>query len=114
MPSYSDFIAEFPEFDGYTPATEALVTRCLTNAAAQCNATVWGDMRDQGVLHLAAHMVLQRSQSLGTPGVIVAEKLRNRSVNYAVVAGGDPLASTAYGAEYLRLRGMLDTTPIVV
>lgn len=50
----SEFKVEFPEFAN---APDALVTAKLADAAAQVNATTWGDLTDRGVKYLAARLL---------------------------------------------------------
>jgi hypothetical protein len=56
--SVSDFVAFFPEFkrDGDTDHT-ARIQSCLGYATQRTPATKWGDLQDQGVLYLAAHLM---------------------------------------------------------
>lgn len=49
------FLAEFPEFD--LDGTNLVVVQAKIDAAyLRTNATVWGDMRDEGAKYLAAHL----------------------------------------------------------
>lgn len=49
-----DFVARFPE---YTGAPTPLVERCIAEAERRTSAAVWGDLEDDGVRYLAAHLL---------------------------------------------------------
>lgn len=54
--SAADFTTggRFPEFALAPPST---VAACIAEAEARTPAEVWGSLRDQGVLYLAAHLL---------------------------------------------------------
>jgi len=50
----SEFLVRFPEFRN---ADHSLIDAKLIEARAQIGASVWGDLYDQGVGYLAAHLL---------------------------------------------------------
>lgn len=78
--SAADFVARFPEFTG---AGTPLVERCIAEAERRTSDVVWGDLRDDGVRYLAAHLLAcspnakdMRIKSDPTDSIYRAERMR--------------------------------------
>lgn len=86
-----------PEFAGAANASD------VVTLAEQRVGVAFGEVRDQAVAHLAAHM-LTTAQRGGSSGPVTSERVGDLAQSYAVQAGGTGLDSTAYGKEFLRLK----------
>jgi hypothetical protein len=105
----ADMKAEFAK--DFAAEDNSVLQRAIDRAARQIG-DAWGDLADDGTLYLAAHLrSVAKGGSSGTAGPVQSKKVGELSVTYSVqmtpLTEG-PLASTAYGREYLR---MLYTLP---
>lgn len=112
----------------YATEDPAVLVAFLSDAALQMAAPVWGRIFELGAANLAAHMLTLRDRSLATAGdgsgmaaVGGPNSIRTGglSINFGAVgaatASGSEVAlrTTPYGLEFLRLRSLLLTTPVV-
>lgn len=87
------FLSRFPEFANQEAD---VVAGALAEAQRFCDSDVWGDMHDDGVNYLTAHLLATRIEAIG------------RQVG-AIPNGSSSLgfAGTAYGATYNALQRSL-------
>lgn len=57
------FRAEFPEFGDYDVTPDALIQAKLTAAFLRTPLDIWGDLQDDGVKYLAAHLLALSPQA---------------------------------------------------
>lgn len=77
-------------------------------AEEQTDATAWGGLYNQGVALLVCHWLELDGRSASAVGAVQSEKEGQLSRAYGGVnTSDDALASTVYGAEYLRLRRVI-------
>jgi hypothetical protein len=112
----------FPEFSSVDAAR---IAAFIGIAQVSMNAGVWGTAYDAGLAYLTAHLLKKSGPGGGvqggnsTAGPLTQERVGELSRSYGSVdlgsmSQGDALlASTAYGIEYLRLRKLIPTTPMV-
>lgn len=112
----------FPEFAAVNPTR---IAAFIGMAQASVNAGVWGTSYDAGLSYLTAHLLKKSGPGGGvqggtsTAGTVTQEKVGELSRSYSTVDLGPTSASdallttTAYGVEYLRLRRLIPTTPMV-
>lgn len=105
-----------PEFE--TADTDALarVDRFINRAAGEVNRAAWGCKADEATALLAAHRLTMRARPGNAAGAVTMERTADRQRNFAVPASGagDILASTSYGAEFVRLRKTIVIGPQVL
>jgi hypothetical protein len=77
----------------------------------QVSDEAWGTLADTGRCYLAAHLATVGSRSGGAAGSITSEAIGPMSRSYGFIAQlGAALGTTAYGAEYRRLLGLLPSS----
>ena len=99
-----------PEFAG---KTDEEIQFFIDIAVLSCDEIIWGDFYNPGVCYLTAHLLTRSANGGSAAGPVQSEKVGDLSRTYAVSSGGNALGSTAYGAEYLRLRSTLALSPVV-
>ena len=82
-------------FEEFATASDDLVDACLTDAAGQMNADVWGDLYDQGVALRAAHILALSPFGMGLQLAVRRVPERNDTSD---------VGSTVYEEQWLRLR----------
>tara|TARA_X000000950_G_scaffold53048_1_gene62812 strand:- start:572 stop:901 length:330 start_codon:yes stop_codon:yes gene_type:complete len=95
--SVTTFLSRFPEFENLETY---VVTATIEEAERQNDATVWGDLHDDAVNYMTAHLLSSRTQAIGQQ-IGVSPNVR---VQRYVGVSGYTLADTTYGATYLYLR----------
>ncbi len=112
----------FPEFAAVDPSR---ITAFLGIAQTSMNVAVWGNAYDPGLAYLTAHLLKKSGPGGGvqggtsTAGPLTQERVGELSRSYGAVDLGSAsaadalLATTSYGMEYLRLRRLIPTTPMV-
>jgi len=60
--SATTFLTRFPEFGNIEIG---VVTATVAEANRQCDVDVWGELHDDGVNYLTAHMLALRTQAIG-------------------------------------------------
>lgn len=88
------FVARFPEF---TNIETAVVTATIAEAGRQCDSDVWGDVHDDAINYLTAHLLAMRTQAIGQ---------QIGAVSGGVVAPYS-LNATTYGSAYSFLQESL-------
>jgi hypothetical protein len=90
--SVADFVAYFPEFKGDgSVTTNARLQSYINHAVLRTPSDVWGDLVDQGVLYLAAHLLAispyginaKLGNAAGNSVYGVERSRLNRTVSYA-------------------------------
>ncbi len=112
----------FPEFSAVNPSR---ISAFIGIAQNSLNSNVWGTAYDAGLAYLTAHLLKKSGPGGGvqggtsTAGPITQERVGELSRSYGTVDVGSNssadalLATTSYGLEYLRLRRLIPTTPMV-
>ncbi len=112
----------FPEFAAVDPSR---ITAFIGIAQTSMSAGVWGNAYDSGLAYLTAHLLKKSGPGGGvqggtsTAGPLTQEKVGELQRTYGTVdlgpmsASDSLLTTTAYGMEYLRLRRLIPTTPMV-
>jgi hypothetical protein len=87
----ASFLAEFEEFDPGDSSRDVLVQAKIDAASLRTNAEVWGDMRDEGIKHLAAHLLAlspyARELKLANNDGETIYLAQRRAMEMAVVSG---------------------------
>lgn len=114
-----------PQFAGEATAT---LEAYLGDAALQLAPTVWGVLFEQATAQLAAHLMTLRDRAQATAGDgsgmvpaggVTSVRTGGLGLTFGAVgaatagAGEAALRTTPYGLEFLRLRSLVLTTPIV-
>jgi hypothetical protein len=114
--------ALFPEFSG---VDNTRITAFIGIAKTSMSEVVWGEAYDSGLAYLTAHLLKKSGPGGGvqggssTAGPLTQERVGELSRSYGTVDSGSIsqgdalLTSTSYGVEYLRLRKLIPTTPMV-
>lgn len=99
---------------------DAVVDFHLSIAASRVGAGAFGDLYEQGVLYLAAHLLTLRDRGMGgtaAGGALASVKTGDLSVGFAGVmgsGGGDEsLHTTTYGREFLAIRTQAVAGPYI-
>jgi hypothetical protein len=112
----------FPEFSAVDPSR---ISAFIGIAQTSLSANVWGTAYDAGLAYLTAHLLKKSGPGGGvqggssTAGAITQERVGELSRSYGTVDLGPTsaadalLTTTSYGVEYLRLRRLIPTTPMV-
>jgi hypothetical protein len=101
--TWDDVVAVAPELSA-TP--EESQTALLGYATAQVEPTVWGDLTNNGIVYLAAHLATLARLRGG--GMVTSERVGALARTYQTSKAGDgALELTSYGAEYRRLLKLL-------
>lgn len=105
--------ALFPEFSAQS---DQRVQSFLDMATRRVDTGVFGTLFDDAVSFLTAHMLTKAILTQSGGGLIVTtEKVGDLERSYAQHgAGATGYASTAYGAEFLKLRRAVTPSPMVV
>ena len=94
-------VVRFPEFGNLETA---VVMATIAEALRQCDADVWGDLHDDAVNFLTAHMLSLRTQAIGQQIGAVSSG----------PSTGDGFMATNYGYVYqLMQQGLSSTTGFV-
>ena len=112
----------FPEFSA---VSDTRIENFIEIASLSLSEKVWGSSYGTGLSYLTAHLLKRAGAGGGVqggssnPGVVTSEKVGELQRSYALpnFSGGSAedslLATTSYGAEYLRLRRQILVTPMV-
>jgi hypothetical protein len=104
----------FPEFGS---EQDSRVNLFISIAALSVDSSVWDTLTDPATGYLTAHLLaMSKRGASGGSGPVTSEKVGDLARGYGQLSilGSEELASTAYGIEFLRLRRMLVTSPLVV
>ena len=120
----ADIKLRFRQFAGTDNDTIDLF---IADASQSVNRRVWGNKADLGIIYLTAHMLATSptadAEATGIdPGVVQSEKVGDMQTNYATSpaaqtttgTSSEDLSSTKYGRTFVRLRGEILTSPIVL
>jgi len=112
--SPSAFRIRYPAFDaGAYP--DPVVQLALDDLVLEMNATQWGALYTRGAYALCAHLLTVSVAGASPIGGIQSRSIGDVSVTFAPGASAlDEMGSTQYGAEYVRLRGMISGGAVVV
>lgn len=103
----------FPEFES---EPDSRISILISIASKSVSEGVWGDLTDPATGYLTAHLLaMSKRGASGGSGPVTMEKVGELSRGYGQLSvdGNAELASTVYGAEYLRLRRMILVTPMI-
>lgn len=93
IPTSSDFLGRFPEFE---ETTLSIVEGAIAEAGRATSDTQWGEVHTEAVSYLAAHILSIRVMQVGLQvGSSAGQPL------------GTGFTASLYGQEYERLRGTL-------
>ena len=101
--------SEFAECDRHQ------IERALLQASKECPATIYGNLHQEAIAHLAAHRIaMQYFQTGAIAGAAVeAAKGGSPSLPKAGSSSAENLSSTSYGQEVLRIRQTLPLSGFV-
>jgi hypothetical protein len=106
--SWTDVVAIGPELVNVPTATQ---TAILAIVARQVDPCVWGDLANDGMAYLAAHLASIR----GNSGLVTSESLGQMSRSYSLPPGiKGSFALSTYGAEYYRLLRIATCVAVLV
>lgn len=87
---------------------DATVTAAIEEAGRRVSSTAWGDLADDGVRYLAAHILAQDiAGSAASPGPLVSRSLDGASATYAVAGMATETGGTAYGRRFQELHALI-------
>ena len=101
----SKFLATYDEFRSLE---ESKVSAALTQAQAYCS-TCWGELREQGVFLVAAHILTTRWLQVGTVASFAVVQAKGSQANNPMIAD-KWFTTTTYGQQYLELRQAIPVT----
>jgi hypothetical protein len=98
----------------FASLSDATVTAAIEEAGRRVSSTAWGDLADDGVRYLAAHILAQDlAGSAAAPGPLVSRSLDGASANYAVKdAGSTETGGTPYGRRFQELHSLIFATRV--
>lgn len=110
--SVEDFCLRFLEL---AKCDRHQVERALLQASKECPATIYGNLHQEAIAHLAAHRIaMQYFQSGAIAGAAVeAAKGGSPSLPKTGSGSAENLSSTSYGQEVLRIRQTLPLSGFV-
>lgn len=104
--TWQDVVNIAPELGGTAIAVIAQAAY-LAAATRQVDPASWLDLTNDGIAYLAAHLAALRNNE----GLVTSERLGEMARTYALPPGiKGSLALSVYGAEYLRMTYLLDTS----
>lgn len=110
--SVEDFCLLFPELSG---CDRHQVERALLQASKECPATIYSNLHQEAIAHLAAHRIAMQFFQTGVIAGAAIEAAKGGSPSLPKVGGGsaDNLNSTSYGQEVLRIQRTLPLSGFV-
>lgn len=104
--SVEDFCLLFPELSG---CDRYQVERALLQASKECPATIYGNLHQEAIAHLAAHRIAMQYFQTGViaGAAVEAAKGGSPSLPKAGSSSAENLNSTSYGQEVLRIQKTL-------
>jgi len=95
--------------------SDPVVQSALDDTVTEMNAAIWGTLYTRGAYALCAHLLTVSVSGASPIGGIQSRSIGDVSVTFAKGASAlDEMGSTQYGAEYVRLRGMISGGAVVV
>lgn len=113
----STFRIDHPQFADPATYSDATIARALERAALRVNSDVWGDLADEGLSLLAAHLmalgaIAQSSSGSNTGGLSQVSIAGQSSVQFSAVpstkaASNSGYSATRYGIEFKELMDLV-------
>ncbi len=99
----------------FASLSQSRIESFIERAERRLNSDFWGDLYDDAVLYMTAHM-LRLASGTGSGGAVTSESAGALSRSYAVPTGCPPqYASSPYGVEYwAMLQGLRYKTIVAV
>lgn len=104
--SVENFCLLFPEL---AECDRHQVDRALLQASKECPATIYGNLHQEAIAHLAAHRIAMQYFQSGAIAGAAVEAAKGGSPSLPKAGGGsvESLSSTSYGQEVIRIRQTL-------
>lgn len=110
--SPENFYTSFPEL---ADCDRHQVERALLQASKECPATIYGNLHQEAIAHLAAHRITMQYFQTGAIAGAAVEAAKGGSPSLPKAGGGsvENLNSTSYGQEVLRIQSLLPLSGFV-
>lgn len=110
--SVENFCLLFPEL---AECDRHQVERALLQASKECPTTIYGNLHQEAIAHLAAHRIAMQYFQAGAIAGAAVEAAKGGSPSLPRAGGGniESLNSTSYGQEVLRIQRTLPLSGFV-